>query len=319
MEGFQINYELGSTVNIPFSTVDSSGASVTITSGDTSSDISIYKGSSATQRTSTNGVTFVEDFDTITGCHMVTIDTSDATDAGFYEVGKTYSVMLTASTIDSQTVNQWIGHFALGQLVGADSVALSNASVVSIVNAALIHLGEEPITSLEDDLKAARLANSLFTRVRDIVLEDHTWSDARGLASLALLTSTPTWGWANQFQLPTDFLRLVRTDCPEDNWQIHGRKLLTDASAVNIEYVKRITDPNDMSTMLKEAISARLAAELSLPITRDGARQTAMWQLYERKMDLARHVRSAQRSDDVFVNDTWDTGRIGDSYRPISD
>ena len=315
MEGFQINYELGSTVNIPFSTVDSVGASVTMT---VDGSLSLYKGSSVTQRTSSNGITLIEDFDGITGCHMVTIDTSDTTDSGFYEVGKSYSLMLTASTIDSQTVNQWIGHFALGQLVGADSVALSSASVVSIVNVALIHLGEEPITSLEDDLKAARLANNIFTRVRDVVLEDHTWSDARALATLAKLTTTPTWGFTNQFQLPTDCLRVIRVDSPEDEWQIHGRKILSDLSAINIEYIKRLEDPNDMSTMLKEAISARLAAELSLPITRDASRQSAMWQLYEKKMDLARHVRSAQRNDDVFANDTWTQGRLGEEYRPIA-
>lgn len=315
MEGFQINYELGSTVNVPFSTVDDGGASITMS---VDGAIALYKGSSVTQRTSSNGITLIEDFDGVTGCHMVTIDTSDATDAGFYELGKTYSVMLNGSTIDSQTVNHWIGHFALGQLVGADSTALSSASIVSIVNIALIMLGEATITSLDDDEKAARVASNLYTRVRDVVLEDHTWSDARAMATLALLTTTPTWDYANEFQLPTDFLRMVRIDSPEDRWQIHGRKLLTDLGSVNIEYIKRLEDPNDMSTMLKEAISARLAAEMSLPMTGDPKRQEAMWSLYKAKIDLARHTRSAQRNDEVITNDSWGHGRLDDAFRPIA-
>jgi hypothetical protein len=99
----------GDTIPIPFTTYGGTdGESVTM-SGLAVTDIEVYKNGLVTQRASDNGYTLLDtdgtDFDGITGLHGFSIDLSDNSDAGFYEVGAWYWVVVSAVTVDSQTVS----------------------------------------------------------------------------------------------------------------------------------------------------------------------------------------------------------------------
>jgi len=98
----------GTTLYIPFTTyAGSTGASVTC-SGLAVTDIEIYKNGSATQRASDAGISLLDtdgiDFDGVTGLHGFSINLADNTDSGFYSVGAWYWVVVSAITVDSQTV-----------------------------------------------------------------------------------------------------------------------------------------------------------------------------------------------------------------------
>lgn len=114
----------GDVLPVPFTSyAGSTGASVTLT-GLAVTDIEIYKDGSTTQRASDAGYTLLDtdgiDFDGITGIHGFSIDTGDNTDAGFYTVGAWFTVVVSAVTIDSQTVNFVACQF---RLMPAESVA----------------------------------------------------------------------------------------------------------------------------------------------------------------------------------------------------
>lgn len=99
----------GDVLPIFFDTYDGgTGASITM-SGLAVTDIEIYKDGSITQRASDAGYTLLDtdgiDFDSITGIHGFSIDTGDNTDAGFYTVGAWFHVVVSAVTVDAQTVN----------------------------------------------------------------------------------------------------------------------------------------------------------------------------------------------------------------------
>lgn len=100
---------IGAVLPIPFATyAGSTGASVTLT-GLATTDIEVYKGTTVTQRASDAGYALIDtdgiDIDGITGIHGFSIDTGDNTDAGFYVSGSYYYVVVSAITVDSQTVN----------------------------------------------------------------------------------------------------------------------------------------------------------------------------------------------------------------------
>lgn len=97
------DYLLGATVDFKWSTVNSSGASITRSTNGT---INVYKSNDLTQRTA--GIVDTEDFD-FTGIHHCSINTTD----GFYIANTDYQVVLSAATIDTQTVNAVIGHFSI--------------------------------------------------------------------------------------------------------------------------------------------------------------------------------------------------------------
>lgn len=102
------------TVRIYFNTFDSTGAPVAPSSAFASSDFAIYKNGSATQKTSTNGITVTSPFDSTTGLHLIEIDTSNDTgDSGFWGTGSDFELVFdTAKTvggisIDGRTVRKW--------------------------------------------------------------------------------------------------------------------------------------------------------------------------------------------------------------------
>lgn len=101
--------EENDTLPIFFDTFDGgTGASITMT-GLAVTDIEIFKDGGITQRASDAGYTLLDtdgiDFDGITGIHGFSIDLSDNTDAGFFAVGPWYHVVVSAITVDAQTVN----------------------------------------------------------------------------------------------------------------------------------------------------------------------------------------------------------------------
>ena len=104
------DYPEDETVYIPFNTFSSDDpqASVTITNL-VDADLKVHKDGSATQIV-TDGATITIDFDTITGNHLATIDTSAHAD---YATGSDYIVRMEGTTVDGGTINAWIGSFSI--------------------------------------------------------------------------------------------------------------------------------------------------------------------------------------------------------------
>lgn len=123
--GYPVHYvPAGDVLPIFFSTYDGgTGASLTMT-GLAVTDIEIYKDGNTTQRASDAGYTLLDtdgiDFDGLTGIHGFSIDTGDNTDSGFYTVGAWFHVVVSAVTVDAQTVSFVAAAF---RLMPAESVA----------------------------------------------------------------------------------------------------------------------------------------------------------------------------------------------------
>ena len=113
------------TVHFAWSSFGADGASITRATNGT---VSVYKGNGTTQ--STAGITDTEDFDSLTGIHWVTIDTS--ADA-FYAVANNYTVVLSAATIDGETVNAVLATFSIENRHLVDVSALATAAALAIV------------------------------------------------------------------------------------------------------------------------------------------------------------------------------------------
>jgi len=176
---FYGDYDTTETVVIPFNTFssDDPSASVTVTNL-AAGDVEIHKDGSTTQRASDNGVTVSVDFDSITGNHIVSIDLSDNSDAGFYAAGSRYQVRIEGATVDGATINAWIGAFSIGCVLrpttdgrtldvnatgeaGADVIMISGSSTAAD-NAEIVF-----DTDFETNYNATR--NAWVTNAQDFV------------------------------------------------------------------------------------------------------------------------------------------------------
>ena len=162
------------------------------------------------------------------------------------------------------------------------------ASVVDICNGALNQLGASTILSLTEDSKNARLCNARYTQVRDSLFRSHPWNCLIKRVELARDTETPSWGFSYQFTLPADCLRVLTI--LNYDYKIEGRKIVANHDTVKIQYVARITDPNQYDELLRETISAALAADIAYAVTSSNPVASNMYNLFQDKLKEARFV-----------------------------
>ena len=192
------------------------------------------------------------------------------------------------------------------------------ASVVDICNGALNQLGASTILTLTEDSKNARLCNARFTQVRDSVFRSHPWNCLQKRVELAADTDTPAWGFTSQFTIPADCLRVLTILDFDSDYKIEGRKILTDNSTMKILYISRVTDPNEYDELLRETLSAALAADIAYAVTSSNPVAKNMYDLFQQKLKEARFVDSTEGQNmnpekgmaDVIGADTFINSRF---------
>ena len=186
------------------------------------------------------------------------------------------------------------------------------ATEVSICSNALRKLGDDPITSLTEDTERARLCNAFYETARDSLLRSHPWNFAITRASLTRLSSTPAYGFAYQYALPTDpyCLRVLEMEYQDyifkiENLATEGRVLLSDEDTAKILYVGRITDTSLFDSLFVDTLTAHLSVKLAYPITNSTSLQLQMHKLYQAKLSEARSVDGQEGFIDDLVSDTF--------------
>ena len=168
------------------------------------------------------------------------------------------------------------------------------ASVIQICNSALNQLGASSITALTENSKNARLCNERYETVRDAVFRSHPWNCLIKRQQLAQDTATPAYGFSYQFSLPSDALRLLGIDAYNSDHKVEGRKILCNEKSIKISYISQVTDPNEMDVLLRETISAGIAADLGYAITANLQVSKLMQEKYQYKLSEARHTDASE-------------------------
>lgn len=203
------------------------------------------------------------------------------------------------------------------------------ASQTAICNRALTKLGQTRILSIGDDVKAARELNSMWDIVVDAELRRNVWNFAVARTSLAALAAAPAWGFTYQFQLPSDYLRLVQvgehyiipnmTDyrsMPELPYQVESssdgtKVIVTDFTApLKIRYVKRITDTQQFDPLFVEALASRLAYEACEAITQSSTKKAEAWEDYKAALREAKLVDAIENPPEPLADDSWLLSRL---------
>jgi hypothetical protein len=196
-------------------------------------------------------------------------------------------------------------------------------SVVDICNEAMDLLGAATITSLTENSKEARLCNRRFETVRDAVLRAHNWNVAIVRKQLAKDSTSPAFGFANQFTLPTEpyCLRVISLHTSNvDNeispydvqsmFKIEGRKVLTDEGTCRIIYIGRITDTEQYDPLLSSTIAYKLASETAYAITGSTTVSQQIFQLYQQRLSEARSMDAIEGKPDRIITEDFTNIRL---------
>lgn len=195
---------------------------------------------------------------------------------------------------------------------------------VEIVNAALTLLGESRITSIEDEVKAARESKALWTIARNAIMAGYNWSFAMARSQLSALATAPAFGFSTQYLLPVDCLRITQigdyfpgldlTDyrgSSTEEYQIEGRNILTNIGApLNFRFVRTVTDTMLFAPSFDMSFAAYLASLLAEPLTQsDQKRQRALDQLRD-EIRLAIRANAIELPPRKLADDEWLMSRL---------
>ncbi len=191
---------------------------------------------------------------------------------------------------------------------------------IGIMNIAHVILGQRSATSPSEDVKVTQFANDRYESIRDMVLTKGKWNCATTRAQLAALSTAPLFGFANQYQLPSDFLRFRRFqdqtfDIPYSIEALSNgdgtasRVLLTDEGSANIIYIFRLTEVAKMDELLKYAIGARLAQEIALGVKGNLQQFGMAKNLADEAMSDAWFIDADQASTEVMQATSWVNSR----------
>lgn len=197
------------------------------------------------------------------------------------------------------------------------------ASEVEIVNHALTLLGEASILSLDDNVKPAREAKKVFPITRDALLAGYNWSFAKTRTQLSELATPPAFGFAKQFQLPVNCLRILLlneeyfgldlTDYrggPTDQFVIEGRVILTDIGGpLNLRYVKQVTDTTQFHPNFTEAFGCRLAMRLAETLTQSRGKRELATADFREAISAAVRANAIELPPQKLPDDEWLTSR----------
>jgi hypothetical protein len=170
-------------------------------------------------------------------------------------------------------------------------------SSIALCSNALVKLGAQPIGSFEDPTPEAQVAARLYPALRDALLSAHPWSFAVAQATLPRLAAEPVADFGAAFQLPVDFLKVISAGSGTSGrglgYRILGRRLHADAPSVTLTYIARASE-GDFPPFFDQALIARLAAELCLPLTESASRAEVLMRQAEQELRRARLLDSQQ-------------------------
>jgi hypothetical protein len=170
---------------------------------------------------------------------------------------------------------------------------------------ALIKLGADPITSLAQDTKNARLCNAVFESLRNEVLEGHEWSFATKTVELASIVGTPIMNWTYQFQLPADFLKMIRAEDWKQEFETLDGYLHSNDDPMKIKYIWENTNSGTWHQSFCNSLSWRIAAELAYAITKSNTVANTMMVGYDMVLKVARYNDAHKKSPEGPIVDSF--------------
>ena len=145
--------------------------------------------------------------------------------------------------------------------------------------------------------------------LRDAVLQAHDWSFAIERINLPKSATDPTFRYANSFPLPSRVLHVLEVNKVEANdpvrdWQVENDNIVSNDATCSAKLLRQVTDTLKFSPLFIQALQARLAADMAIPLTSNGKLEEAKWGLYNAKLKEA-SSRDGQQGKSKRIRSRW--------------
>ncbi len=181
-----------------------------------------------------------------------------------------------------------------------------------IYNNALSKVSRSSISSVDEESYESNLCNSLYGKVEQEVLWEHTWSSQTKSVLLVETAADPLSRYGKSFQLPNDYVRLFNAYRSSDKqdfdfeYEIEGKLFLTDESTVYLKYIYRPPSPESMNMPLTNCVIQKLAIALAFPMKAKSDRENQLLVQYENNiLPRAKSLDSQESRYIEFEENPW--------------
>lgn len=210
-----------------------------------------------------------------------------------------------------------------------------------ICNMSLGWFGAKRINSYEDssDTKPEAIQCRLhYEQTRDALIRSHWWRFARARATLsanaAYTADDNTFEWTYAYDLPADFLRMKKpyegetTNILIYTYSLEDKQLLSNETTMEIQYIKKVTDPTEFDPLFVEVLVLQLALKMVIPLAGAGSDgrllrreiKDELWGTPQQPGLMARvRVLDKQETNTIGRNDqeTWNDARVVGAGNPL--
>ena len=105
-------------------------------------------------------------------------------------------------------------------------------------------------------------------------------------------------------------LRVLQVNEAKSKYRLEKRKILTNTSTVQLEYVGSVSDPTQFDAMLYDLIAIKLASDLAVSITNSATKAGAFLKAYDYFLGNTRRTdANEQPSPDLDDEGSWLSSR----------
>lgn len=179
----------------------------------------------------------------------------------------------------------------------------------SVINDALILMGEDTVISLDPTSKPVRTLNALWATTRDAELEANPWTFARRRTALTLSALAPVFGYAAAYPLPDDCVAVLDLPCLDyRDWAIESHGSVDDdedvkailvrceqTSPVYLLYTRRHTNVAKWPATFCKALSARLAIEACRQLAQSSTVRQEAAEIYDLAISTAKRTNAIEQ------------------------
>jgi hypothetical protein len=198
----------------------------------------------------------------------------------------------------------------------------SISNETAIANLALTRLGAARITNIdtEQSENAAKI-RAVFNLTRDDLLRSHTWNFAILRVNFNKLASTPLYGFAAQYKIPGNVLRILPPSTNSDSnfasqYKIEGDKVLTDDGTFQARCIVRIEDTTKWDASFVDLFGLLLQAELAYAIVNNRALAADLFNIFNAKLRSVKAIDAMEDTPDRVTARQWIESRSAGSFAP---
>jgi len=165
----------------------------------------------------------------------------------------------------------------------------------TISNLALDLLGEDPISSIDEDQESARLCKRHLVQIAYELQREFPWKQFIKRAQLSSDTTAPEWGYTTRYLLPSGCLKLIDVYVNEyklDRWTVESGYVLCNVAdgPLQIRYIEENLDYNNWDMLYVSAVYHRLAQRICMAITSSPSKKQELDLAFREVMQKARHA-----------------------------